>query len=399
MKITDADKIEPALEVMQDRFGNLNHVKERIKTHHIETPSWAYADSGTRFNVFGQPGVPRNPFEKMEDAAAVHRFTGVTPSVAVHIPWDKVDDYDALSAYAADLGVRIGAINPNLFQDDGYKLGSLTHEDESVRKKAVDHLIECIEIGKAVGSNIQSLWLADGTNYPGQGDFRRRKHWMQESLATAYEAMTGGMRMLLEYKFFEPGFYHTDIADWGMSCAFCSHLGDRAQVLIDLGHHALGVNIEHIVAFLIDEGRMGGFHFNNKKYADDDLTVGSINPYELFLIYNELVAAEDDPEVETDVAYMIDQSHNIKPKIEAMIQSIINCQTAFARALLVDREALRAAQRAGDVIAAEETLQDAYQADVRPLLAQVRIEMGLDPDPIHAYRESGYQEKINKARA
>ncbi len=399
MKITDTDRIEPALEVMRDRFGDLNRVKERIKTHHIETPSWAYADSGTRFNVFGQPGVPRNPFEKIEDAAAVHRFTGVTPSVAVHIPWDKVDDYDALSAYAADLGVRIGAINPNLFQDDDYKLGSLTHEDESIRKKAVDHLLECIEIGKAVGSNVQSLWLADGTNYPGQGDFRRRKRWMQESLATAYETMTGDMRMLLEYKFFEPGFYHTDIADWGMSYTLCSHLGDRAQVLIDLGHHALGVNIEHIVAFLIDEGRMGGFHFNNKKYADDDLTVGSINPYELFLIYNELVAAEDDPEIETDVAYMIDQSHNIKPKIEAMIQSVMNCQTAFARALLVDRETLRAAQRAGDVIAAEETLQDAYQTDVRPLLAQARIEMGLDPDPIHAYRQSGYQEKINKARA
>lgn len=387
-----------ALAVLEDRFGDLTRVKERIKRHHIETPSWAYGNSGTRFKVFPQEGVPRNPFEKIEDAAAVHKFTGVAPSVAIHIPWDKVDDFAALDAYARQQGVRIGAINPNLFQDNDYKLGSLTHESDRVRKKALDHLIECVEIAKAVKSGILSLWFADGTNYPGQGDFRRRKQWMQKGLAACYEAMPPNMRMLLEYKFFEPAFYHTDIADWGMSYAFCKRLGERAQVLIDLGHHALGTNIEHIVAFLIDEGKMGGFHFNNKKYADDDVSVGSINPYELFLIYNELAAAEDDPAVHMNVAYMIDQSHNLKPKIEEMIQSVVNCQAAYARALLVDRVALRNAQQNGDIVAAEEQLQSAYQTDVRPLLAQVRVEMGIDPDPLTAFRASGYLDRARRMR-
>ncbi|NUM55173.1 MAG: L-rhamnose isomerase [Candidatus Hydrogenedentes bacterium] len=388
-----------ALSALEELFGDLGPIKERIKRHHIETPSWAYGNSGTRFKVFPQEGVPRNPFEKMEDAAIVHKFTGVAPSVAIHIPWDKVDDFTALNAYAKQLGVRIGAINPNLFQDDDYKLGSLTHEDARVRRKALEHLIECIEIAKASDSDILSLWFADGTNYPGQGDFRRRKRWMQEGLQACYDAMPPNMRMLVEYKFFEPAFYHTDIADWGMSYAFCKRLGDRAQVLIDLGHHALGTNIEHIVAFLIDEGKLGGFHFNNKKYADDDVSVGSINPYELFLIYNELVAAEDDPAARMNVAYMIDQSHNLKSKIEEMIQSVVNCQAAYARASLVDRRALREAQENGDIVAAEETLQAAYQTDVRPLLGQVRAEMGIDPSPLAAFRASGYLEKVRKARA
>ena len=398
MKATNPKTLPGAVQAIADTFGDLTTVKSRIKAHHIETPSWAYANSGTRFKVFGQPGVPRNPFEKMEDAACVHRFTGVAPSVAIHIPWDKVDDYGKLGAHAKELGVRIGAVNPNLFQEEDYKLGSLTHEKKEVRQKALDHLLECIEIGKTTGSKIQSLWFADGTNYPGQGDIRKRKRWMQEGLAAAYAAMPADTRMLLEYKFFEPAFYHTDIADWGMSYAFCNHLGERAQVLIDLGHHPLGTNIEHIVAFLLDEGKMGGFHFNNKKYADDDVSVGSINPYELFLIYNELVAAEDDPSITADVAYMIDQSHNIKPKIEEMIQSVVNCQIQFARALLVDRKSLREAQVNGDIVGAEEILQDAYQADVRPLLAQVRMEMGIDPDPLLAYRKSGYQAKIAAER-
>jgi len=399
MKRTDSKKIPAALAALEDTVGALGPIKERIKKHHIETPSWAYGNAGTRFKVFTQPGVPRTPYEKMEDAAIVHKLTGVAPSVAVHIPWDKVDDYGKLNAYARDLGVKIGAINPNLFQEMEYKLGSLTHESPAIRKMALDHLLECIEIGKLVGSKIQSLWFADGTNYPGQGDFRRRKRYMEEGLKAAYDAMPSDMRMLLEYKFFEPGFYHTDIADWGMSAHFCRKLGERAQVLIDLGHHPLGTNIEHIVAYLIDEGKLGGFHFNNKKYADDDVSVGSINPYELFLIYNELVAAEDDPSTPTDIAYMIDQSHNLKPRIEEMIQSVLNCQAAFARALLVDRAALTAAQKTGDIVEAEEILQGAYQTDVRPLLAQVRIEMGLDPDPILAFRASGYLEKISKARA
>ncbi|MDZ4859385.1 MAG: L-rhamnose isomerase [Candidatus Hydrogenedentes bacterium] len=390
--------IATAVSLLEDRFGDLAAVKERIKHHHIETPSWAYGNSGTRFKVFPQEGVPRNAFEKIEDAAAVHRYTGAAPSVAIHIPWDKVDDFAALRAHAESLGMRIGAINPNLFQEHDYKLGSLTHENAAVRVKALDHLIECIDIAKTVQSDILSLWFADGTNYPGQGDFRRRKQWMQEGLRACYSAMPEGMRMLLEYKFFEPAFYHTDIADWGMSYAFCNKLGDQAQVLIDLGHHAPGTNIEHIVAFLLDEGKLGGFHFNNKKYADDDVSVGSINPYELFLIYNELVAAEDDSRVHANIAYMIDQSHNLKPKIEEMIQSVTNCQAAYAHALLVNRSALRSAQQEGDIVAAEEMLQDAYQTDVRPLLAQVRIELGIDPDPIAAFRASGYLDTIRKTR-
>lgn len=388
------------LRALEDRFGDLGPIKERIRNHHIETPSWAYGDSGTRFKVFHQEGVPRNALEKIEDAGVVHKYTGVASSVAIHIPWDHMPEHDfsILASYAREHGVRIGAVNPNLFQEDDYKLGSLTHENASVREKAVDHVLECIGIANQVGSRVISLWLADGTNYPGQGDFRRRKHYLQQSLQDIYDALPEDMRLLLEYKFFEPAFYHTDVADWGMSYTFCRHLGEKAQVLVDLGHHAQGTNIEHIVAFLIDEGRLGGFHFNNRKYADDDVTVGSINPYELFLIYNELVAAEDDPEVQLDVAYMIDQSHNVKPKIEAMIQSIVNCQTAFAKALLVDRDALREAQIDGDIVRAEEALQAAYQTDVRPLLAQVRTEMGLDPDPLQAFRASDYLSRARMAR-
>ncbi|RKY66585.1 MAG: L-rhamnose isomerase, partial [Candidatus Latescibacterota bacterium] len=351
-------------------------------------------NAGTRFAVFEEPGAARDIHERLQDAAQVHRLTGICPSVAVHIPWDKVADYGALKAEAESLGVRIGAVNPNLFQDPAYKMGSLTNEDAGVRGKALDHLFECVEIMEAVDSDILSLWFADGTNYPGQGDFRRRKAWMEEGLSAAYERLPEGARMLVEYKFFEPAFYHTDIAGWGMAYAFCRNLGAKAQVLVDLGHHPLGTNIEHIVAFLLSEGKLGGFHFNNKKYADDDLTVGSVAPYELFLIYAELAAAEEDPEVDADVAYMIDQSHAIKPKIEAMIQSVMHLQTAYAKALLVDPKALGRAQERHDVVLCERILQTAFQTDVAPLLAQVRTEMGLAPDPLMAYRGSGYPQRI-----
>jgi L-rhamnose isomerase/sugar isomerase len=365
-----------------------------LKAQHIETPSWGYADSGTRFKVFKQAGAARTAHEKLADAAQVQKFTGVAPSVALHIPWDKVGDYAALRQYAESLGVTLGAINPNLFQDEEYKLGSLTHTDAAVRRQAVDHMIECVEIARATGSEVISLWLADGTNYPGQDNMRQRKHRLVESLTEVYAAMPAPMRLLVEYKFFEPAFYHTDLGDWGMALLTCQKLGERAQVLVDLGHHPLGTNIEQIVALLIDEGRLGGFHFNAKKFADDDLTVGSINPYELFLIFNELIDGERDPAVEMDVAYMIDQSHNIKPKIEATIQSVMNVQVAYAQALLIDRTALAAAQEAGDTVAAEQTLLDAYRTDVRPLLAAVRERMGLAVDPLAAYKASGYYEKV-----
>ena len=398
MKRTDPNTLEFAVKALESQFGNLGRVKERIKNHHIETPSWGYGDSGTRFGVFRQPGVPRNAYERIEDAGVVHKYTGVAPSVAVHIPWDKVEDFKALGDSAREQGLRIGAINPNVFQDQDYKLGSLTNENPAIRRKAVDQISECVEIGKAINSNLLSLWFADGTNYPGQGDFRRRKGYMLEGLGTVYDAMPGGMRMLLEYKLFEPAWYHTDLADWGMAYSAAQRLGEQAQVLVDLGHHPLGANIEHIVAFLIDEGKLGGFHLNDKKYADDDVSVASFNPYQMFLIYNELAAAEDDPGTRSDIAYMLDQSHNIKPKIEEMIQSVVACQTQYAKALLVDRAALTDAQNNGDVVRAEEILQDAYQADVRPLLARVRIEMGLDPDPVIAFRESGYSEKAARER-
>lgn len=387
-----------AYRVLADQLSargvDVEAVKRALKAQRIETPSWGYADSGTRFKVFRQPGAARTTFEKLADAATVHRFTGVAPSVALHIPWDKVDDYEDLRAYADSLGIALGAINPNLFQDDAYKLGSLCHPDAAVRRQALEHMFECIEIAQTLGSNIISLWLADGTNYPGQDSFRARKHRLEEALRASYEAMPAPMRLLIEYKFFEPAFYHTDLADWGTALLMAQKLGDRAQVLVDLGHHPLGTNIEQIVAYLIDEGRLGGFHFNNKKFADDDLVVGAINPYELFLIFNELVAGEADPAVKMDVAYMIDQSLNVKPKVEAMIQSVINIQMAYAQALIVDRAALRAAQEAGNIIAGEEILLEAYRTDVRPLLAVVREEMGLNPDPLAAYRASGYYEQV-----
>lgn len=378
---------------------SLEKIKSKLKKQHIETPSWGYADSGTRFGVFKQAAAAKTLGHKLEDAATVHRYTGIAPSVALHIPWDLVDDWSALRQQAESLGIRIGAINPNVFQDQEYKLGSITNEDAAIRRKAVDHMLECVEIMRQTGSQILSLWFADGTNYPGQGHFRRRKQWMTECLQEVYQAMDSPMRILLEYKLFEPGFYHTDLADWGMAYVVCGHLGDRAQVLVDLGHHAHAVNIEHIVAFLLSESKLGGFHFNNRKSADDDLTVGSINPYELFLIFNELVDAELDPAVTMDVAFMIDQSHNLKPKVEAMVQSVINCQKAYAKALLVNRNALRNAQAAGDIIGAEVELVKAYEADVEPLLRLVREEMGLEPDPLQAYRQSGYERQKAEERA
>jgi len=385
-------------EKLRSKGIDVELVKAKLKSQHIETPSWGYGDSGTRFKVFKQPGAARNVWEKLQDAAQVHKFTGVTPTVALHIPWDKVDDWKALSDYAKELGIGIGAINPNLFQDDEYKLGSVCNPDPKVRRKAIDHMLECIEIMKITGSTILSVWLADGTNYPGQDDFRRRKGYLYESLKEVYDAMPDGARMLLEYKFFEPAFYHTDLCDWGTAYLISQKLGPKAQVLIDLGHHPLGTNIEFIVAWLLDEGKLGGFHFNSKKYADDDLTVGSINPYELFLIYNELVSVELDPNLESDVAYMIDQSHNIKPKIEAMIQSVDTLQRAYAKALIVDRKSLREAQEMGRVVDAEEILKEAYLTDVRPLLWKIRREMGLDPDPLKAFRRSGYYEEICRQR-
>ncbi len=382
---------------------DMTTVKTALRAQHIETPSWGYGNSGTRFKTFAAPGAARTVWEKLEDAGEVHRLTGIAPSVALHIPWDKPSDGDwgSVSSFAAEKGIEIGAINPNVFQNESYKLGSIAHPDEAVREQAVNHILECIDVMKLTGSRDLSLWFADGTNYAGQDDFRSRKHRVRKSLESVYAALPDGKRMLLEYKLFEPGFYFTDLSDWGVALSHCQALGDKAQVLVDLGHHAQAVNIEAIVAHLLDEGRLGGFHFNARRYADDDLIVGTTNPLELFCIFVELVSAANDPSLSShtsQVAYMIDQSHNIEPKLEAMVQSVVNCQEAYAKALLVDFERLRAAQAKGDVLGAHRAVMDAFKTDVRPLLEEVRVEMGAPVDPIKAHRESGYLERVTAAR-
>jgi L-rhamnose isomerase / sugar isomerase len=391
-------QLELLREELEERGVDTKRVMERLKAQQIETPSWGYSDSGTRFGVFAQAGAAITIEEKLADAAQVHKFTGVAPSVAMHVLWDLSEDMDAVKRHAESLGVRIGSINPNVFQDREYWFGSLGNSDPASREKAVQHMLDSIEIGKTLGSNVLSLWFADGTDYPGQGDFRRRKRWFQEGLKRVYDAMPESMTMLVEYKPFEPAFYHTDIADWGMAYCFAQHCGERAKVLVDLGHHLHGANIEHIVAFLLDEGRMGGFHFNNRKYADDDLTVSSVNPYELFLIYNEIAKAEDDAALESHIEFMVDQSHNTKKKIPAMIQTVEAIQAAYAKALIVPQEKVRVAQETYDTVGAESLLQQAFNTDVAPLLKGVRVEMGLDPEPLRAYLASCYQTTIERER-
>jgi L-rhamnose isomerase/sugar isomerase len=387
---------------------DLTAVKDALKNHQIELPSWAFGNSGTRFKVFGQPGVPRNPFEKADDAAQVHKYTGVAPVMAVHIPWDKTDDYAALSAHAAANGIRIGAVNANVFQDNDYKLGSVCNPDSRVRKKALAHLLECVDIMDATGSRDLKLWFADGTNYPGQDDIAARQDRLAEALAAVYARLGAGQRMLLEYKLFEPSFYTTDVPDWGTALLHCTALGPKAQVVVDTGHHAPGVNIEFIVALLLKAGKLGGFDFNSRFYADDDLMVGAADPFQLFRIMHEVVkagalypgqrlgitATSASAQGTWPVAFMLDQCHNIEPKIPAQIRSVMNVQEAVAKALLVDAEALAAAQLEGDVLAANAALMDAYNTDVRPLLAELREETGLAPDPYKAYLASGYGEKI-----
>ncbi|GAB3232740.1 L-rhamnose isomerase [Glycomyces halotolerans] len=379
---------------MSDRVG---YARSVLAGQSVETPSWAFGNSGTRFKVFAQEGVPRDPYEKIADAAQVHRFTGAAGSVALHIPWDKVEDYADLAAFAADQGVRIGTINSNTFQDDDYMVGSVCHPDPGIRRKATDHLLECIEIMDAVGSKDLKLWFADGTNYPGQDSIAARQDRLAEVLSEVYARLGDDQRMLLEYKLFEPAFYHTDVPDWGTAFAHCEALGDKAQVVIDTGHHAPGTNIEFIVAVLLRSGKLGGFDFNSRFYADDDLMVGSADPFQLFRIMHEL-ALREAIGADSGIAYMLDQCHNIEPKIPAVIRSVMNVQEATAKALLVDRDALESAQASGDVLGANAVLMDAFNTDVRPLLAELRAGQGLEADPIAAYAASGYAEKIKNER-
>lgn len=377
--------------------ANTTAVKETIKRLGIEVPSWAYGNSGTRFKVFAQAGVPRDPYEKIADAAQVNKFTGAVPTVALHIPWDKVKDYAHFAAYAKDLGVTLGTINSNTFQDDKYKLGSVCNPDPKIRKMAVDHLLECIDIMDITGTQDLKIWLADGTNYPGQDDLRDRQDRLQESLEITYKRLGPKQRMLLEYKFFEPSFYSTDVPDWGTSYSHCLKLGPKAMVCVDTGHHAPGTNIEFIVALLMREGRLGAFDFNSRFYADDDLIVGAADPYQLFRIMHEVNRAGGF-DVGTPVSYVLDQCHNIEDKIPGQIRSITNVQEAVAKALLIDRVELKKAQLEGNVLAANDIFMDAYNTDVRPLLGEMRNEMGLDADPMKAYLASGYGAKIAAER-
>ena len=374
-------------------MSEIPSAKSALKAQVIETPSWGYGNSGTRFKVFAQEGVPRDPFEKLADAAQVHAATGVAQPVSLHIPWDKVADYGKLREHAADLNVRIGMINSNTFQDDDYRIGSVCHPDPKVRRKATDHLLECVDIMDATGSRDLKLWFADGTNYPGQDDIVARQDRLAEALSEVYARLGEDQRMVLEYKLFEPAFYTTDVPDWGTSYAHCLRLGPKAKVVVDTGHHAPSTNIEFIVAFLLREKKLGAFDFNSRFYADDDLMVGAADPFQLFRILHE-VAKNGGFDPESGVAFMLDQCHNIEAKIPAIIRSVMNVQEATAKALLVDLDALRSAQTSGDVLGANAVLMDAYNTDVRPLLAEVREEMGLNPDPLAAYRASGYAEKI-----
>ncbi len=376
---------------------DLTSIAPLLDEQAIELPSWAFGNSGTRFKVFAQPGVPRDPFEKVADAAQVHKFTGLAPTVALHIPWDKVDDYTALSKHAEDHGVALGTINSNTFQDDDYKLGSVTHSDDRIRQKAIDHHFECIDIMNQTGSRDLKIWLADGTNYPGQDDMRARQDRLADSLQKIYDRIGPEQRLVLEYKIFEPAFYHMDVPDWGTSYAQCVALGDRATVCLDTGHHAPSTNIEFIVMQLLRLGKLGSFDFNSRFYADDDLIVGAADPFQLFRIVVEVVRGGGYG-ASSDVAFMLDQCHNIEDKIPGQIRSVLNVQEMTARALLVDRDALTAAQAAGDVLAANGILMDAFYTDVRPGLAAYREGKGLAADPQAAYAASGYAASIVEGR-
>ncbi len=367
-----------------------------LETQAIELPSWAFGNSGTRFRVFGTPGTPRDPYEKIADAAQVHAHTALAPTVALHIPWDLVDSFDDLRRHAEDLGVALGTVNSNTFQDEDYKFGALTHEDDRIRQKAIDHHFACIDVMHRTGSRDLKIWLAEGSNYPGQNDMRARQDRLQDSLQQIYARLGDEQRLVLEYKFFEPSFYHTDVPDWGTSYAQVAALGERAMVCLDTGHHAPGTNIEFIVMQLLRLGKLGSFDFNSRFYADDDLIVGAADPFQLFRILAEVIRGGGfgNP----DVAFMLDQCHNIEAKIPGQIRSVLNVQEMTARALLIDRDALAAAQRANDVLAANAVLMDAFYTDVRPALAAWREQRGLPADPMAAFLGSGYLERIAAER-
>ncbi len=378
----------------EEALATLDHLE-------IELPSWGFADTGTRFGKFLQDGAAIDTADKFADAGMVHRLTACCPTVAVHVLWDFSVDQDksTVAAIADKSGVKIGSINANLFQDQEYKLGSFGNPDATVRQQALKHSLNCIQLGKDVESDLFTLWFADGTNYPGQDSIRDRKRRFQEGLRACHEALSPSQIMLVEYKPFEPAFYHTDIADWGMSYILCKDAGPQAKVLVDTGHHYAAQNIEQIVAWLLDEKMLGGFHFNDRRYADDDLTLGSIDPYQVFRIFNEIHSFAEEEGEYPGIEYMVDQSHNLKPKIEAMIQTVMTAQDLWVKASLVDRQALKNFQSEGAIVDAENVLKTAFNTNVDKLLADWRRSKGVEPNPLEAYRKSGYGEKIAVERA
>jgi L-rhamnose isomerase / sugar isomerase len=370
-----------------------------LDSFRIEVPSWGFANTGTRFGKFVQAGAATTIDEKFADAGQVNALTGASPTVALHVLWDMpggTRDVAAIRALETKHGVKAGSINPNLFQDQEYKFGSIANPDAEVRRKALAHLLDCVEIGRELGSQDVSLWIADGSNYPGSQSIRRRIDWAAEVLSATHTALGENQRMLVEYKPFEPAFYHTDIADWGMALELARRAGPKAKVLVDTGHHFQGTNIEQIVAWLLHLGALGGFHFNDRKYADDDLTLGSIDPYQVFRIFHEIVSATETERA--GIAFMIDQSHNLKGKMEAMVQTVIAAQELYAKAALIDQERLAELQDACRLVEAEECFRTAFWADVRPLVREWRIARGLPADPLEALAQSGYVDKVSRER-
>lgn len=377
-------------------------VWDALEVFRIELPSWGFGNTGTRFGKFLQPAAATCIEEKFSDAGQVHNLTGVCPTVALHVLWDLPDGRASIprvQQLAAGSGIRPGSINPNIFQDQEYKHGSLCNPDQAVRQRALDHLIASIEIAKRLDSRDVSLWLADGSNYPGSANIRQRKAWCAEALHKAHSNLGEGRRLLVEYKPFEPFFYHTDIADWGMALLLARAAGPQAKVLVDTGHHYAAQNIEQIVAWLLSEGMLGGFHFNDRRYADDDLTIGSIDPYQVFRIFHEIALFESETGSRADIAYMIDQSHNLKGKMEAMVQTVMTAQELFVKAALVDHKLLNQAQSNADIVKAEECLRDAFATDVRPILEEWRKSKRLPANPLRALYDSGYVEKISSERS
>jgi L-rhamnose isomerase/sugar isomerase len=378
---------------------NLESALTRLDRFTIEIPSWGFANTGTRFGKFLQAGAAATLEEKFADAAEVHKLTGITPSLALHVLWDLphgLDDVPEVKRLVQKYGVRAGSINPNLFQDQEYKFGSLCNPDAAVRRRAVEHVLHSVEIAQALGCRDISLWLADGSNYPGAQSIRHRIGWLEEALEEIHQALAPDQRLLIEYKPFEPAFYHTDIADWGMAAQLARAAGPKAHVLVDTGHHYQSQNIEQIVAWLLHLGLLGGFHFNDRRYADDDLTLGSIDPYQVFRIFHEILSEPEDDFA--DVAFMLDQSHNVKGKIEATLQSVIAAQELFAKACVVDRSRLAELQSTTKTVEAEECLRGAFWMDVRPALAAWRERRGVPSDPLRALAESGYIAKIERER-